>query len=87
MSEIHIVSCVVRTVHDCSGKVLSALERISCCQVYAQAQGKLVVVLEGTGIAVIVEAITAIRNIKGVLSVELAYQHAEEETAMREIMP
>ena len=88
MNEIHIASCVVRVLAECLDETAAAIGELPRSAVFARdPAGRLVVVLEGNESAQIMDLINAIRNISGVLSVELAYQHAEDETAMKEIVP
>jgi nitrate reductase NapD len=88
MNEIHIAGCVVRVPAERLGEAAAAIGELPRCEVFAQSPvGKLVVVLEGNETAQIMDSIDAIRNIKGVQSVEFAYQHVEDETAMKEIVP
>lgn len=88
MEEIHIVSCVVRLRPQDMAAVAATIEQSSCCEIFAHhPDGKLVVVLEMANSAEIMERIDAIRELPGVLSVELIYQHAEAATTMQEVLP
>ncbi|WP_157263793.1 chaperone NapD [Azohydromonas aeria] len=49
--------------------------------------GRLVVVLEHEGGAAMVQALSALRDLPGVLNVALVYQHAEPWEALQQEMP
>ena len=64
-----------------------AIEQSPCSEIFAShPDGKLVVVLERANSTEIMERIDAMRELPGVLSVELAYQHAEAAAAMQEVL-
>lgn len=88
MEEIHIVSCVVRVRSEDMATVAATIAQSPCSEIFAHhPDGKLVVVLENAGSAEIMERIDAMRELPGVLSVELIYQHAEAATTMQEVLP
>ena len=87
MDEVHIVSCVVRVRPQDMAAAAAAIEQSPCSEVFAShPDGKLVVVLERANSAEIMGRIDAMRELPGVLSVELAYQHAEAAAAMQEVL-
>ena len=49
-------------------------------------KGKLVVILEGPHTSALLAQMERIRAIPGVLTIEMAYQHAEDASAMNEEM-
>ena len=49
--------------------------------------GKVVIVLEGASTGALLDQMDQIRKIPGVLNVEMVYQHAEEESVMKELLP
>ncbi len=55
---------------------------VSACN----ASGKLVIVIEGASTGALLSQMDEIRNIAGVLNVEMVYQHAEEESVMKELL-
>ena len=88
MADLHIASCVARVRPE---EMVSAIERIEAvigCAVSARdVIGKVVVVLEGASTGALLDQMDQIRNIPGVLNVEMVYQHAEEESVMKELLP
>ncbi len=64
---------------------IAPIETITGSPISAQdAIGKLVIVIEGTSTGALLDQMDQIRAIDGVLNVEMVYQHAEEESVMRE---
>jgi len=87
MEEIHIASCVVRVRADQLTETAIVVEQLPRCEVFAShADGKLVVVLEADDAQTITSLMDSLRDLPGVLSVALVYQHAEAAVAMRECM-
>lgn len=67
---------------------IAPIEAIAGSPISAQdAIGKLVIVIEGASTGALLAQMDQIRTIKGVLNVELVYQHAEEESIMMECLP
>ena len=88
MAEIHIASCVVRVRPEAFATVVNPIEAITGCPVSARDAGtKMVVVLEGPTTGAMLDQMDLIRQIPGVLSIEMVYQHAEEESVMKELLP
>jgi len=85
MNEIYIASCVVRIRPTHLVTVAAIIARLPGGEVIAShPEGRLVVVLEAAYAADITALIDAIRQLSGVLSVALAYQHTEKSEAMEE---
>lgn len=83
MNEIYIASCVVRMRPTHLDTVAAMIARLPGSAVVAShPEGRLVVVLEATYANEITALIDAIRQLSGVLSVALAYQHTEKAEAM-----
>lgn len=88
MAELHIASCVVRVRPEAMNAAIEPVETIIGNPVEARdAAGKLVVVLEGVSTGALLDQMDLIRKIPGVLSIEMVYQHAEEESVMKELLP
>lgn len=88
MAELHIASCVVRVRREAMAGAIAPIEAAAGGQIDASdASGKLVVVLEGPSTGSLLDRMDAIRKIPGVLSIEMVYQHAEEESVMKELLP
>lgn len=87
MAEHHIASCVARVRPEALEAVLGPIEAVIGSPVSARdAIGKLVIVLEGASTGALLDQMEEIRKIPGVLNVEMVYQHAEEESVMKELL-
>lgn len=88
MAELHIASCVARVRPEALVSAIERIEAVIGCAVSARdVIGKVVVVLEGASTGALLDQMDQIRNIPGVLNVEMVYQHAEEESVMKELLP
>ena len=88
MPDLHIASCVVRVRPETINTVIAPLEAAIGGPVSARNEiGKIVVVIEGSSTRSLLDQMDRIRAIPGVLNVEMVYQHAEEESIMKESMP
>lgn len=88
MAELHIASCVARVRPEAMVSAIERIEAVIGCAVSARdVIGKVVVVLEGASTGALLDQMDQIRNIPGVLNVEMVYQHAEEESVMKELLP
>jgi nitrate reductase NapD len=85
MSDVHIASCVVFTRPEAGEGVARAIAATRLAEVPRHdGRGRLVVLIEATTSARVLDAMDAIRALEGVLAVHLAYQHSEPESAMQE---
>lgn len=83
--EMHIASLVVHVVPDALRSIESALAAYEEMQVHGtHPDGKLVVTLEGSTAADIMDQVSQIRQIEGVLNVSLVYQHTEPRQLLNE---
>lgn len=83
--EVHIASLVVHTMPDVLGKAEVALAAMTSVQVHGtHPDGKLVITLEGPSAHFILDQVSEIRLIEGVLNVSLVYQHAEPRQFLNE---
>ena len=88
MADLHIASCVARVRPEAMVSAIERIEAVIGCAVSARdVIGKVVVVLEGASTGALLDQMDQIRNIPGVLNVEMVYQHAEEESVMKELLP
>lgn len=88
MRELHIASCVVRTLPLKVDDVVQAITTRTACEVFtADQRGKVVVLVEGNSTGELLDQIDVIRAFAGVVSIELVYQHSESVAAMKEAMP
>lgn len=85
--ELHIASCIVRTVGSELGAFRNQLAEHPQITLVAQSSaGKSVVLLEGSSTNALLEQLESLRQIPLVVSVEMVYQHAESEAAMKEVL-
>ena len=88
MTDLHIASCIVRVHPTALDAAIPLIEAITGSAVSARnASGKLVIVIEGASTGALLDQMDQIRNIADVLNVEMVYQHAEEESVMKELLP
>ena len=85
MSEIHVAGCVAYVRPESAEAIVKAIHATSLAEVPRRDEaGHLVVLIERESVAAVLDVIDAIRALDGVLAVELAYQHSEDEDAMNE---
>jgi periplasmic nitrate reductase NapD len=83
--EMHIASLVVHVVPDALRSIERALVAYEDMQVHGtHPDGKLVVTLEGSTASEIMDQVSQIRQIEGVLNVSLVYQHTEPRQLLNE---
>ncbi|WP_165943595.1 chaperone NapD [Roseicella aquatilis] len=76
--EFHVSSLVVHCRREHAGTAAAAIEAMEGLEVHGGiAEGKLVVTLETTSEAAIVERLNAIQVMDGVLAATLVFHHAE----------
>ena len=84
-SEVHIASCVAYTRPEFTDGVARAIAATGLAEVARRDdRGRLVVLIEASASARVLDAMDAIRALEGVLAIHLAYQHTESESAMQE---
>ncbi len=87
MPDLHIASCVARVLPESIAATSAAIAAVIGCPISAtDEKGKLVIVIEGGSTGALLDQMDQIRTIKGVLNVEMVYQHAEEESVMKEYL-
>ena len=88
MVELHIASCVARIRPEAMDAAVVQIESTIGCEISARdAIGKVVIVIEGASTGALLDQMDEIRKIPGVLNVEMVYQHAEEESVLKELLP
>lgn len=88
MAELHIASCVARVRPEALDIAITKIEAAIGSAISARdAIGKVVIVIEGASTGALLDQMDQIRKIAGVLNVEMVYQHAEEESVMKELLP
>ena len=85
-AEVHIASCVAFVKPEALEATRRAIlaTRIAEVPLADEERGRLIVLIERTSGAAVLDTIDAVRALPGVLSVHLAYQHCEEESALEE---
>jgi len=87
VADLHIASCVARVRPEALDRAIAPIEAITGSPVSARdAGGKLVIVIEGASTGSLLDQMEEIRKIASVLNVEMVYQHAEEESVMKELL-
>lgn len=87
MSEIHIASCVMHVRPERVAEIADAIRAQRLAEIPAfDPRGRVVVVLERAGAALVLDTIERLRALPGVIAVNLVYQHAEDEQALEERM-
>jgi nitrate reductase NapD len=85
VSEVHIASCVAYVRPDSAEAVARTVAATGIAEVARRDErGRLVVLIEATSAARVLDAMDAIRALEGVLAIHLAYQHCESESDMQE---
>ncbi len=85
MADLHIASCIARVKPEMLAASIEPIEAITGSAISAQhAIGKLVIVIEGASTGALLDQMDQIRAVSGVLNVEMVYQHAEEQSVMKE---
>lgn len=85
VEEMHIASLVVHVIPDALCRIERALALYDDMQVHGHhPDGKLVVTLEGATAGDIMDQVSQIRQIEGVLNVSLVYQHTEPRQLLNE---
>ncbi len=84
--EIHVAGCVAYVTRESLTAVARSIEEQGLAEVPRRDEpsGKLVVLIERSSSAQVVESMDAIRALPGVLALHLAYQHAEPESELEE---
>ena len=86
MSEVHIASCVAYVQPECVAGVVRAITSTALAEVPRHdSSGHVVVLIEKSSAAQVLDVIDAIRALDGVIAVHIAYQHAEPESDLKEM--
>ena len=87
MAELHIASCIARVRPESVDMLVPPIEAITDAPIAARSSaGKLVILMEGASTGALLDQMDQIRDLPGVLNVEMVYQHAEDESAMKELI-
>ena len=87
LAELHIASCIARVRPESVDMLVSPIEAITGGPIAAKSyDGKMVILMEGASTGALLDQMDQIRDLPGVLNVEMVYQHAEDESAMKELI-
>lgn len=75
----HISSAVVATMPAYTEAVLAAIAEMRNVEVHAHANGKIVIVIEGTSTGVLGDRLSQISLLDGVIAANMVFEHVEEE--------
>lgn len=84
--EIHISSVVARIRPEAVAHARQQISVLPEAEIAHEHEGRLVIVIECESTGRTLDVLDAIRALPGVLSAELAYQHAEDASAMNETL-
>jgi len=85
VSEVHIASFVAYARPEAAEAVARSIAATGIAEVARRDErGRMVVLVEASTSARVLDTMDAIRALDGVLAVHLAYQHAEPESSMQE---
>ncbi|MDQ0323744.1 nitrate reductase NapD [Pararhizobium capsulatum DSM 1112] len=79
----HISSAVVATLPARTGDVLAEIAKMENVEIHAHANGKIIIVIEGTSTGVMGQCLTAISLLEGVIAANMVFEHVETESADR----
>ncbi len=79
---MNVSSIVVKTLPENMESVISSINEIDLCEVhFSNAEGKIVVTIEGNSIQEQMESMKSIQGMPFVVSANLAYSYCEDELA------
>ena len=82
--ELHIASFIVQVRPDAAAGIESALQRLPSAEIAAREGGKLIVLVEAPASRDVMAVVDALRDVPGVLAVNLVYHHAEARDLLNE---
>jgi periplasmic nitrate reductase NapD len=85
-AEIHISSVVARVLPEAVAHARQQIAVLRDAEIVHEREGRLVIVIECGSTGRTLDVLDAIRALPGVLSAELAYQHAEAASVMNETL-
>lgn len=89
MAELHIASCVARIRPEAIETAIAQIEAAIGGAISARdanTNNKVIVVMEGESTGSLLDQMDKIRDIPGVVNIEMVYQHAEEQSIMEETL-
>jgi periplasmic nitrate reductase NapD len=85
-TEWHIASFIVTARLERIAAVIDAALKLPQTELAAQEGSKLVLVLEGAHRGELMDRVDSLRDLDGVITVNLVYHHAEDKNALEEEM-
>lgn len=85
-TEWHIASFIVTARLERIAAVIDAALKLPQTELAAQEGSKLVLVLEGAHRGELMDRVDTLRDLEGVITVNLVYHHAEDKNALEEEM-
>lgn len=85
-TEWHIASFIVTARPERIAAVIDAALKLPQTELAAQDASKLVLVLEGAHRGELMDRVDTLRDLEGVITVNLVYHHAEDKNALEEEM-
>jgi periplasmic nitrate reductase NapD len=83
-NEWHIASFIVMARPERVVDIMDFIVKLPQTELAAQEGGRLVLVMEGERRAAIMDRIDALRDVDGVVTVNLVYHHAEDRESLEE---
>ncbi|MDQ0318471.1 nitrate reductase NapD [Pararhizobium capsulatum DSM 1112] len=84
MATYHISSAVVATLPARTGDVLAEIAKMENVEIHAHANGKIIIVIEGTSTGVMGQCLTAISLLEGVIAANMVFEHVETGEAQND---
>jgi periplasmic nitrate reductase NapD len=86
-NEWHIASFIVMARPERAVDIVDFIVKLPQTELAAQEGGRLVLVMEGARRGDIMDRIDALRDLDGVITVNLVYHHAEDKDSLDEEVP
>lgn len=80
----HISSAVIATLPAKTDGVLAALAEMENVEIHGHAQGKIVIVIEGTSTGMMGQCLSAISLLEGVIAASMVFEHVETGEAQND---
>ncbi len=85
--ELHIASFIVQVRPDAVAEVAAATQALPGAEIAARDGGKLILLAEAAACRDVMSIVDRLREVPGVLAVNLVYHHAEARALMNEEIP
>ena len=84
MVTYHISSAVIATLPARTGDVLAELAGMENVEIHGHANGKIVIVIEGTSTGMMGQCLSAISLLEGVIAANMVFEHVETGEAQND---